>query len=389
MTDLRERLEAPQLDPDVQWRLLGELQTKLSADPHSAAVRTLLSQFARRPDLMQSVARAAHAALGADAPPPDETSLPPPRIADLPEPRPWGRRWWWLWVAGALVVAATGVGGFIALNRDEDGGDQLGPFCDRARSEDSLSDRAVFTVAEPEGDPAELETLYGQVRDEMAEMVELAPAEVRQSALIVKEAWDAEARVLGDSSWDLVTAMPTILTNLAEQNVSAQTEFSDYLETQCGIDWEAPTFTDVSTAARGMGVLWGAGFGVRVSTVEAECFEQAILGEIDGARVLLLFTDNAALPTANESSQITETLEGCVEPSRLASGYGTFFVGLPGVDEPKSQCLATEILGDVTLSGWIEAITIQQPSDELVQQLTDIAGRCDVDVRVLLPLVGG
>jgi hypothetical protein len=400
MTDLRQRLVAEHLDSDAQWRLLGELQEKLSQEENAAPALVLLTEFANRPDLMQSVAHSAQRAIAAATKPteavPQPFFPPPPPPEDPPgdtsppiPPRRHKRSRWLLAGLALVVVAGLVVAAIVVFSGDEES--DAGAFCDRARSLDSLTDAAYLATFQPEQDPAELQKRYDDASTEMKKVVARAPRELLAATQSVQQTFEATAAMMRQHNWQIADAGPELLTLVSSADANAQdAKFSDYLTKNCAVDWNSPGFTDVPTAARALGVQFAAFlFGVPMTKSEDDCYERTILDDIDGARLLLLFGAPNALPTSPETISLLVAVQECVNAETLATGFGQIFASLPGVTEEQSTCLAGGILRDIGMQAWAEVSVSTPASQAMIDQLGVISTDCGVDPRVVQPIVGG
>lgn len=390
LSDLRARVERSPLPVEDQWKLLTELEERLTRPEEHDAAATLLRRFAERGDLMQGVAVAARRVLeGVDDTPPDESvpaagASPPPGSKDVEKRR---RRWPFVLIAGAVVVAVAAAAAVMFIRRGESDADSLEEFCDRAETADAATDRANAFLVTPEADPDRLERLFDDGVVEMQAVASSAPSDIRPAAQALAAAIDGQSAALRGNDWRLAGATTELLAfdpQLAQHNSA----FGRYLRDECGIEWdEVGGFTDVSTAAEGLATVTAAvGFEVGVSVEEAECMADELVGEIDGDRLLSLY-GQAVAPTQDESLLLLGALESCLSTEQLLPGFTAGnFEQLPDTNADQQECLGREVLDTIGLTVWAET-TVAPP--DMLDQLRTIAEDCDVDPRLVIPLVGG
>ncbi len=386
LSDLKTRVERPSIPVEDQWKLLTELEERLTRPEERDAALALLRRFADRGDLMQGVAVAARRVLADhDGDPPVPTPSPSP-VVDEPARRGSGRTWIVIGVAGVLIAGAV-TAGVVYLRNDDTDESSLDEFCDRAGSADLATDRASAMLVTPEADPVELERLFTEGADDMNAVATAAPADIRDAARALDQAVAEQVTVLRGNDWQLAgvaTELVTLDPALGAQN----TEFADYLLDQCGVEWtEVGGFTDVSTAAEGLAVAFTAVLlEIGPSLEEADCMADDLADQIDADRLLALYGQQVA-PTQEESFILIGALESCVEVERMVPGFAAInFAQLPDTTDEQQACLSRGVLETVTLTVWART-TVATP--EVIDQLRAIAEECDVDPRLVLPLVGG
>jgi hypothetical protein len=386
LSDLKARVEQQRLPADEQWRLLSELEERIAEPTDRPAALSLLGEFARRPDLMQGVAVAAERVvdghrLGGDA----------PALAGAePQHTPAHRRKSGLAVvAAALLVTVALVIVVFALRR-KSGGTGLSEFCDRARSADASSDTAFTALFTPEADPAKVERFLTKAQSDEAAAANIAPPEIESAARAEKANLDAGIIILGHNNWELAGVMNELDALDDQEFVTADRKFSDYVGEHCGINWDEPSgFTDVSTAARGLAVQNSASLGAALTTKEAECIASSVAAKIDGDRLLALYARAGVLYTNEENLIFAAAIDACVDPAKMADGFGKLLFGdVSGITREQSTCLAQGILKTITLKVWLD-LQATSATPEQIQQLKEIARSCDVDPRLVLPVVGG
>jgi hypothetical protein len=405
LSDLKTRVEQTPLPLEDQWKLLTELEERLTRPEEQESALALLRRFADRGDLMQGVgvsARrivAAHDLERGGGAQPVETLVTTPSPAEPRRGRP-HRKWIAAGIA-AILVAASAIAVVVFLGRDEADStdssadategtvdataDSLGEFCDRARSADIATDRAQAFAVTPEADPAEMERLWVEANDEMTAVAIAAPADIRAATVGLADAFDTQTGAFRSNDWKLAgIADSLILDPTTSQQNSA---FAKYVGDQCEIEWdEVGGFVDVSTAAEGLTTAFAAGLDIAATREEAECMSASIREDIDGDRVLALYGQSSGATQA-EGIILTGALESCVDVERIAPGFGAIaFSQLPGTTEEEHTCLARGVLEEITLTVWAET-TVATP--EFADQLRGIAEGCNVDPRLLLPMVGG
>lgn len=399
LSDLKTRVEQTPLPLEDQWKLLTELEERLTRPEEQESALALLRRFADRGDLMQGVgvsARrivAAHDLERAPVVQPVEPLVATPSPADPPRGR--SRRRWIAAAIAAILIAGSAIAAVVFLGRDDEVGstdstldatqDSLGEFCDRARSADVATDRAQAFAVTPEADPAEMERLWVEANDEMTAVAIAAPADIRAATVGLADAFETQMGALRSNDWKLAgMADQLVLDPTTSQQNSA---FAKYVGDQCEIDWdEVGGFVDVSTAAEGLATAFAAGLDIAVTREEAECMAASINEEIDGDRVLALY-GQAFGATQAEGIILAGAVESCIDVERIAPGFGAIvFAQLPGTTEEEQTCLARGVLEEITLTVWAKT-TVATP--EFTDQLRSIAEGCDVDPRLILPLVGG
>jgi hypothetical protein len=292
-------------------------------------------------------------------------------------------------VSALAVVAAVVAAGAVWLGRR--GGseaDTLEEFCDRAGSADLATDRANAFLVTPEADPAEVERLFEDGVAEMRAVAAAAPTDIRAAALALASAFESQSSALRGNDWRVAGVAAEFLVDpeIGQHNSA----FARYLGDQCGIEWdEVGGFTDVSTAAEGLATAFAAAaLELGLSVEEAECMTGDLTEQIDADRLLGLYGQSLAL-TRDETFQLVGALESCVETERMVPGFAAVnFAQLAdaGVDSEQQSCLSRGVLDTITLTTWAET-TVASP--ELVDELRTIAEGCDVDPRLVTPLVGG
>ena len=381
LADLKARVEQPSLAPEEQWRLLTELEERLTRPEEAEAARTLLQHFADRPDLMQGVAATAARVLDDGATP--DTAKP---VAETPPPRRRRTRWIAL-AAGGVAVAAVAAGAFVVLGGGDDDEPTLAMFCDRSRSADAATDRASAYLLTPEADPAEVERLFESASSEMDAVAVAAVPDIESATEGVQTAYERQAEALADHDWNFAGAAVDLFAIITDpQLVADDAEFGEFVGEQCSVNWaEVGGFTDVSTAAEGLSTAFAGFLGVAVTAGEAECAAGILSSEIDGDRLLALYGQPVGTTQA-ENLLLAAAIDECVETERLAPGFAAVNFDLPGVSEEQQLCLAEGVLDTIGLEVWA-ATTVGTP--EVIEQLTTAAEGCDVDPRSVLPLIGG
>jgi len=237
----------------------------------------------------------------------------------------------------------------------------------------------------PEADPAEMERLWVEANDEMTAVAIAAPADIRAASVGLADAFETQTGALRSNDWKLAgIADQLVLDPTTSQQNSA---FAKYVRDQCGIEWdEVGGFVDVSTAAEGLATAFAAGLDIAATREEAECMAASINENIDGDRVLALYGQSFGATQA-EGIILAGAVESCVDVERIAPGFGAIvFAQLPGTTDEQQTCLGRGVLEEITLTVWAKT-TVATP--EFTDQLRSIAEGCDVDPRLLLPLVGG
>lgn len=391
LSDLKTRVEQTPLPLEDQWKLLTELEERLTRPEEKESALALLRRFADRGDLMQGVgvsARrvvAAHDLERAGGAQPVETLVSTPSPAEPRRGR--SHRKWIAAGIAVILIAASATAVVLFLGRDEVGSteDSLGEFCDRARSADVATDRAQAFAVTPEADPAEMERLWVEANDEMTAVAIAAPADIRAATVGLADAFDTQTGALRSNDWKLAgMADQLVLDPTTSQQNSA---FAKYVGEQCEVEWdEVGGFVDVSTAAEGLATAFSAGLGIGVTREEAECMTASIREDIDGDRVLALYGQSSGATQA-EGIILAGAVESCVDVERIVPGFAALaFAQLSGTTEEEQTCLARGVLEEITLTVWAET-TVATP--EFTDQLRGVAEGCDVDPRLLLPLVGG
>jgi hypothetical protein len=399
LADLRGRVERPDLTHDEQWGLLNELQEALTRPEQAEAARGLLRDFAKRPDLMQSVAAHANRALTAYED--DDASRPVP----LPPPPPPGdpvvaggasgarKRPAVKWVAAAGAMVLLVGGGLTAYFLTRDGGDGDARFCDSASRVDDAAERAALALTTPEESPQEIEQAFAAGQQEMAQFAESAPAQVSDAVVDYRNTFDQQIALLAEGGWTLAGAPDEYFQGLFDQDaVSTERRVDRYVSEECDVQLvDFGRFIDPSTAARNLAVVWNAAaLRLPITATQADCFSDRIVAEVDGDRVLALFARNDVQPTSAETDLLVSATQACIDATTIGEYLGRLtFSGSRAINEEQATCLGGGIIEQFTFSGWVDIPAGGPASPEDLADLEEVSETCGVDPREVLPLIGG
>jgi hypothetical protein len=399
LADLRGRVERPTLSHEEQWRLLAELQESLTRPEQADVAHVLLQDFAKRPDLMQSVATSANRALAAyeDAAPSTPAPLPPPPPPGDPV-APGGAGGArkrsvakWAAVGGAVVLLIGGGLATYLLVRDDRGGAE--GFCESAARVDETVERAAIALTTPEVSSDEIERAFTTGQQEMARFAESAPPAVAEAVADYRDAFDRQVALLEEGGWALAGAPDEYFQGLFDQDAVATEQRVDrYVSEECDVQLlEFGRFIEPSTAARNLAVVWNAAaLRLPVTTTQADCFSDRIVAEVDGDRVLALFARSDVQPTSAETDLLVSATEQCIDPTAIGEYLGRLtFSGNRAINDDEAACLGKGIVEQFTLSGWVDIPPGGPASPDALADLEEISQSCGVDPREVLPLIGG
>ena len=384
LADLKARVEQPSLAPEEQWRLLTELEERLTRPEEADAARTLLSQFADRPDLMQGVAATAARVLDSGA-----AATTAKTLADVPQPvattpnqvdrprcrrrrrprrrrrrrgrRP--RRWW---------------------RRRADTRHVLRPQPQRRRRHG----------------PRQRLRGVARGRRRRRSSGSSPPPPRRWLPWSTRRSRRSDRRPR--TSTRCTHARPRFLPITTGRSPAQRSRCSPSSATP-GSSPPTPSSASSSTSsARSTGPR---SVGSRTSRprprVSASPSPPSSASPRPPTRPSARQTSSPPRSTATGCSPCTASLcittqaedrllaaatDECVETERLAPGFAAVNFDLPGVSEEQQLCLGEAVLDTIGLEVWA-ATTVGSP--EVIEQLTTAAEGCDVDPRSVLPLHRG